>query len=523
MQSSLHHRSAGTPSGHGGTDARGFRDGDLALVAAVGLQVLEFFYSYPATVLKIILVSLCSFPGRAAYLPAILVCQFFASDFLLQEFTSYEYLLERHEEARVFVLGFPVTTNYAFALCLTLRVLHEAVVRPRTFAGIISPWWLALWASCFIPAVLAALLGKVEQKFSWTAPVRDVMMVGCLFYGMLISRNKAETIAVISRRLVPMASLLITLAMFGYFYSRGMYFVAAFGPALFLSRRAIGGSPARWLVFGYYAALATCYAFALYPTAYGAEVAKSLYSTSGNSFALVAAWGMAVAISLFLPRLNTATAGRQFLVSKLPVVAGLVAMLFPIVFALASYSFTVDLPRVKDIYELNIRDRFMYKLFYDRAPIWRGALDEVLRPPYFLKSGGLTAGYKLMLNGDQVPWPAGSHSLVLEELKRNGWYTGLICLILIIRANVFSLRAVLSSADPLVRAFAIGSFSSLFVLTLTSHIPMETNAALWALGLAGMCAYLVQGGRTAPARSMALPTASGQPWLLPGQQGAFAR
>lgn len=503
-------------------NVRGVREGDVALVAAIALQILEFFYAYPATVLKILLVSICTFPGRATYLPALLVCQFFASDFSLQEFTSYEYLLERHEEARVMILGFPITTNYAFALCLTARVLHEAITRPRTFTGIISPWWLAIWASCFIPAVLAALLGKVEQKFSWTAPVRDVMMVGCLFYGMLISRNKEETIAVIKRRVIPMACVLLTLAMFGYFYSRGMYFIAAFGPALFLSHRAIGGNPTRWIVYAYYAALATCYAFALYPTAYGAQVAQSLYSTSGNSFALVAAWVAAVGISLFVPRLSTNTIGRRSLLSQLPWIAGAVATLFPIVFALVSSSFTVDIPRVKDIYELSTQDRFMYKLFYDRAPIWRGAFDEVLKPPFFLKSGGLTAGYKLMLNGDKVPWPAGSHSLVLEELRRNGWYSGLLCLILIIRANVFSLRAVIFADHSLVRAFAIASFSSLFILTLTSHIPMETNAALWALGLAGMCAFLVQGGRAATADARSHPPLAQSPWQIPGQHGAFA-
>jgi hypothetical protein len=200
--------------------------------------------------------------------------------------------------------------------------------------------------------------------------------------------------------------------------------------------------------------------------------------------------------------------GRRSLLSQLPWVAGLVATLFPIVFALVSYSFTVDIPRVKDIYELSTQDRFMYKLFYDRAPIWRGAFDEVLKPPFFLKSGGLTAGYKLMLNG--------------EELRRNGWYSGLVCLLLIIRANVFSLRAVIFADHPLVRAFAVASFSSLFILTLTSHIPMETNAALWALGLAGMCAFLVQGGRAATADVRSRSPLAQSPWQIAGHRGAFA-
>jgi len=105
--------------GNSSADFQGvrFRDGDLALLLAIALQVLEFFFAYPATVMKIILVSVCTFPGRSVFLPALFVCQFFASDFQLGEMTTYEYLLERHDSARVMVFGFPLTTNYAFAVC----------------------------------------------------------------------------------------------------------------------------------------------------------------------------------------------------------------------------------------------------------------------------------------------------------------------------------------------------------------------------------------------------------------------
>jgi len=167
---------------------------------------------------------------------------------------------------------------------------------------------------------------------------------------------------------------------------------------------------------------------------------------------------------------------------------------------LFSMTYTFEMEKVKDPGELPIRDRFVYKLFHDRAPIWRGAVDEIITPPYFVKAGGAGMGYRLLLNGDRVPWPAGSHNLALEELRRNGWYTGLICLIIILRGSVFALRAVIKASDPVVRAFAIASFSSLFILTITSHIPMETNAALWLLGPAGMCASLVQGHQRQAAR-----------------------
>lgn len=481
-------------------DSRRFRDGDVALLIAVGLQLLEFVAAYPATVLKIVFICVFTFPGRSVFLPALFVCQLFASDFLLGDITTYEYLLERHESARVIVFGFPLTTNYVFAACVTIRVLHEAVSRPQTFAGIISPWWLGLWASCFLPAILSATLGKAEQRFSWTAPVRDVMMVGCIFYGMILARNSAETIMVIMRRLVPLGCVMITLAMVGYFYSRGMYFITALGPALFLSWRASAGSAGRWSLYAYLFVMTTLYAFALYPTDYARQVAQTLYSTSGNSTALVACWLVPLVLSLVTRRNSRTGNQRSGVVAAAPVAAGAFALVFPIAFAIYSVSYTFEIEKVRDPGELPIRERFAYKLFYDRAPIWRGALDEVLTPPYFLKTGGAGMGYRLMLNGDKVPWPAGSHNLALEELRRNGWYTGAICLIIILRGSVFALRAVIKASDPLVRAFATASFSSLFILTITSHIPMETNAALWLLGPAGMCAALVRGNQRQSAR-----------------------
>jgi hypothetical protein len=470
-----------------------FRDGDVAFALAIALQLLEFVYAYPATVMKIILVSVCTFPGRATFLPALFVCQFFASDFQLGEMTTYEYLLERHESARIMVFGFPLTTNYAFAACVTLRVLHEAFARPRTFAGIISPLWLLLWVSCFLPAVLSATLGKAEARFSWTAPIRDVMMVGCIFYGMILAKNVEETIAVITRRLVPLACAMITLAMAGYFYSRGMYFVTALGPSLFLSWKAFAGRAGRWAIYAYLFALTSLYTFALYPTPYARRVAEILYSTSGNSTALIACWILPIVIIVIIRRNSRGDNRRAGWLALLPAAAGLSALVLPIAFAILSVTYNVEMEKVKDPGELPVGERLVYKLFYDRAPIWRGALDEILTPPFFLKTGGMSMGYRLMLDGDKVPWPAGSHNLALEELRRNGWYTGAICLVLILRGSVFALRAVIKASDPVVRAFAIASFSSLFILSFTSHIPMETNAALWLLGPAGMCASLVQG------------------------------
>ena len=71
------------------------RDGDIATVVAILAQLLEFGLPYPATILKIILTVLFTIPGRSVFLPALLICQFFSSDFLLGDVSTYEYLQER--------------------------------------------------------------------------------------------------------------------------------------------------------------------------------------------------------------------------------------------------------------------------------------------------------------------------------------------------------------------------------------------------------------------------------------------
>ena len=488
--------------------------GDIATAAALATLALEAVFAYPAVILRITLVAVLTLRAHAVFLPALLICQLYASDFQLGNIQTYDYLLERYEASRVTVFGFPITTNYVFALCLTLTVLHRFASRPDLFRGLVSPWAVLLWCSCFPIAILAALVNLTDKAVSWTAPIRDVMMVGCVFLGLILAEDIQAIRTVILKRIVPLSLCMLGLAWFGFFYARGMYWITSAGPAILAVNLLMRDqSISKWFAF-IFATLTTTYTFAIYPTAYAFSVGKALYSDNATTFALKGMWAGAL-ILVPLAIVLSGRAKRQFGRAPAPPraptktiaawAAVILMMGFPVALAAVSSRVQVELSSKKLSVDLPWYEQFLFKLLYDRAPIYRGAIDEVTTPPFVLKAG-TRASYRLMLNGDKRPWPAGSHNLVLEELRRNGWYSGIICLSIILGAMAWACTAFLKTTDPLLSWYAGASFITLLISGLTSHIPMETNASIWLLTPAGISAALYRSELLGIGTSKRLPS-----------------
>jgi len=488
--------------------------GDIATAAALATLALEAVFAYPAVILRITLVAVLTLRAHAVFLPALLICQLYASDFQLGNIQTYDYLLERYEASRVTVFGFPITTNYVFALCLTLTVLHRFASRPNLFRGLVSPWAVLLWCSCFPIAILAALVNLTDKAVSWTAPIRDVMMVGCVFLGLILAEDIPAIRSVILKRIVPLSLCMLGLAWFGFFYARGMYWITSAGPAILAVNLLMRDqSISKWFAF-IFAALTTAYTFAIYPTAYAFSVGKALYSDNATTFALKGMWAGAlilVPVAIVLSGRSKRQFGRapgppQAPARTIAAWAAVILMIgFPVALAAVSSRVQVELSSKKLSVDLPWHEQFLFKLLYDRAPIYRGAIDEVSTPPFVLKAG-TRASYRLMLNGDKRPWPAGSHNLVLEELRRNGWYSGTICLSIILGAMAWACTAFLKTTDPLISWYAGASFITLLISGLTSHIPMETNASIWLLTPAGISAALYRSEVLGSGASKRLPS-----------------
>lgn len=480
---------------------------DLATLIAIGTLGLEFFFAYPAVILRMLLVGVLTLRARAASLPAILLCQLYASDFKLGNLQTYEYLLDRHEASRVTILGFPLTTNYVFAVCMTFSVLTHFANRPQIFRGIVSRTLIVLWCTCFPIAVIAALFSYVDKAVSWSAPVRDAMMAGCFFFGLIIAEDAAAIRRVITQRLMPMFTVLLLLALFGYFYSRGMYWITAAGPAVLIASILVGGTGiSRWFAGGYFA-LTMAYVFAWYPTGFAQQVAKALYSETATTFALKGMWlGVAAVmpVAIIFYRRSRAAAGRNPDVRMLTprqttsaIAAAILMIAFPLAVAYASYHVQVELSSNKYKADLPWKERLLFKLLFDRASIYRGAIDEVLQPPYFFKVGQRQS-YSMTLAGDKHIWPAGSHNLVLEEIRRNGWYSGVVCLGIIVSSMMWACTVLFRTRDPLLLWYSAATFIAILISGLTSHVPMETNASIWFLMPAGVCASLYRAESKGP-------------------------
>jgi hypothetical protein len=473
--------------------------GDVATVAALGTLILEFFLAYPAVIFRILLVAVLTLRARAAFLPALLLCQLYASDFDLANVQTYDYLVDRYEASRVTIFGFPITTNYVFAVCLTVTVLSRYLSRPHLFRGLISSWAVFLWCTCFPIALLAALVNLTDKTVSWTAPIRDVMMVGCVFFGIILAEDTQTIRGVVTRRLLPMFLCMLLLAWFGYFYARGMYWITAAGPAILFVKLLMGDRGITLWFAVVFAAVTTAYTFAIYPTAFAFGVAQALYSDNATTFALKGMWtGASVLVPLVIlfSRAKRSSASPLARAPRLRHAAGtwiaaVVMIVFPVWLAAVSTRAQVELSSKRLSTELPWHEQFLFKLLYDRAPIYRGAIDEVLQPPYVFKAGS-RASYRLMLDGDKVYWPAGSHNLVLEELRRNGWFSGTVCLGIMIAGMMWSCTAFIKTTDPFLTWYAAASFVTLLVSGVTSHIPMETNASIWLLTPCGVCAALYQ-------------------------------
>ena len=472
--------------------------GDVATALAIATLCLEFAYAFPAVVLRIILVGVLTLRAQATTLPALLVCQLYASDFKLGGLLTYEYLLDRHEAARITIFGFPITTNYIFALCLTVNILTRILSRPQVLRGMMPQSTVILWCTCFPIAVVAALANLTGSAVSWTAPIRDSMMVGCVFFGFIIGEDANAIRRVIINRLLPMFFCMITLALFGYFYARGMYWITAAGPSILATKVMMRDRSVSWRFALSFAVLTTAYAYAFYPTAYASQVAKALYSDNATTFALKGMWCGAlvlVPIAILLrPRYFDrksafATRKPKLELSFAAWGAGLLMLSFPVMLAAISYQVQVELSSKRYSVELPWQEQLLFKLLYDRAPIYRGAIDEVMQPPYLFKAGRRES-YRLTLNGDKIPWPAGSHNLVLEQLRRNGWYCGLVSLTIMIGGMMWACTGFLKTKDSFLTWYAGATFITLFISGITSHIPMETNASIWLLTPAGIAAAL---------------------------------
>jgi len=472
--------------------------GDFETLAVLATLALEFVFAYPAVIARLLLVGVLTLRARAASVPAILLCQLYASDFQLADMQSYEYLLDRYEASRVSIFGLPLTTNYVFAACLTISVVTRFASRPDMFRGIVPGFLIVLWCSCFPIAVIAALVSFVDKTVSWSAPVRDAMMAGCFFYGIVLADDSAVIRRVITHRLMPMFTAMLVLALLGYFYARGMYWITAAGPAVLITSLCVRrAGVSRWFAIGYFS-LTMAYAFAWYPTAFGHQVAKALYSDTATTFALNGMWLGAAAVTpvaiFFLRRsqmLSRRVAPRAIppLRTLSAVSAAVIMVLFPIAVAFASYRVTVEFSSKKFTADLPWQERIVFKLLFDRAPIYRGAIDEVLRPPFFFKVGQRES-YTMTLSGDKQPWPAGSHNLILEELRRNGWYSGAVCLAIIISSMMWACTALFRTRDPMLAWYSAATFVTLIISGMTSHVAMETNASVWMLAPAGICAVL---------------------------------
>lgn len=179
-------------------------------------------------------------------------------------------------------------------------------------------------------------------------------------------------------------------------------------------------------------------------------------------------------------------------------------MVFVVIFALLGYAVNnVDVDNYKNQEIVEIRDvssindlfvRAKFKLFGDRAPIWKSVIDYfVLKPSWWIYDDvGL-----IELSHNDLEFEGGSHNLYLETIRRMGFLPGAFVILLFIS---FHLRAGEQLHKLRTNELSTVLFISIFAVNIigswSGNFPLLPNYAIIGMVLLGSMVHFGEEAKT---------------------------
>lgn len=470
-------QAAATPSV---TETRLLGAGDGALIAAIAALGLTFLLPQFGLALSMILAAVIILRARPYNLPALMICQLHANDFQIENYGTMDYWVSRFEDVNLFVGGFPITTNYVILLAILVRVLHELVGNPSRLQRACPLWAVGLWLISLLPAIVIATNAFYDRVPSWTLSVRIALMTGGFFYGSILALAWTPRMEYIWSRLLLLAAALMMCGFRGVFWARALFVLNAYGPTL-----GYVGIRRSHKLLGVAAIVATF----LYVSGSGNQ--ESSMRTHGNVSTTVTLIGTALAALTLIVSLYQ----RPTRPSRVVEICGAITILTVTIMLPIIASFTYQDRRTDvDFGEhMPLVERAYYKIFNERAPIWKGAIDKVLSPPFFLPK----AGEALVIDwaGRSVRVGFGSHNAFLDQLRVNGWFTGLLGVIVMLAGLVTAWSALNREDDPYFRAIAAAVLALGMISATANHFLTEVSAGVWYFIPAGILAGRLRIGK----------------------------
>lgn len=133
-------------------------------------------------------------------------------------------------------------------------------------------------------------------------------------------------------------------------------------------------------------------------------------------------------------------------------------------------------------------DRFMFKLFGDRAPFWNSGIMQILTYHPLFPDPHLPEIFAVAVDGHEIDNSVyGSHNIFIEYVRLFGIIPGVILCCLIIAISQLGRKYIISanSCNNDMPIF-ISSISSFFILCLTGTLTVQPSYALYTVGLMGV-------------------------------------
>jgi hypothetical protein len=423
--------------------------------------------------------------ARVDYIPSLAAIQIGRADFFLmgETFSEFSYSAKQAAVGTVMIGGFPLGVSMFIALLVPVALLVDML---RSESRLRSPAILllmGLWLCGLILSGVASLRGYEVGNPSWSVPIRCMLYGGLFFYGISLARTWRSGRISFAKQSILLMALLLPLGAVGIFFNRLLFvFAAACVPMAFWSLKFNRDKLYQFLG---YSIIVSGLIYSLGFTRSVIEIEGGLLGTSGSTFTLNALFASSALVS----GLCIFGAGRfaRYMRNAAPLIYLLLGATTLAIalgdggdrIGMGSYSFRVSLA------DLTLVDRIKAKLYDDRSPIWKGALQDIMAEPVLLKPSGRTFPVEFPDFG-VVDWKDGAHNTYLEQMRQSGPIGGLI-LLLLVGICVQKCGHCVSGEDKLLVSLATTTLTSLTVGSFTGQYVLVEGVAIWIISAGGLC------------------------------------
>lgn len=407
--------------------------GDTLILLALLLLGLNFILPTASMLISCMVAGYLVWKANVLFFPALVLLHFSARNFLLEDFGTEDHLLDTLDFAYMRIGGFPLTVGNVVAVVMTARWLYAWYFERNPLLKRHGPQ-IALWFLALPVSTLITMVAFQKNLLTPTQAIKGLLGFGVFFYGMLLSPSWPMGKGYCIDRLLVIMGGICVLGLFGLCGSNFFFFCLAVGPALAFARLRAPSSMSSKFYAIFALASSLSYAIIGQP---GDSMFRSTLTSMGQGI-------LSVVIGLLFVR---RTSSRLFYKSYgLAVLASLLFTAYAI-----SISGTIDPDKVL---EGTLTERIQFKFYGDRAPLWGRTWDKIKIPPYIIRE------YRPYIDDRAKEQKYGAHNTYLQMLDIEGWWSGMIFILLILIMMSKTQVAARQSPDVLLK----GLYGGLFVI-----------------------------------------------------------